>query len=137
MIRTRDAVRRSPAAASIWLTAAEVAVELGCHVETVYAMARTGRLPGARRHGTRSWRFHREELEAYKRGRSALEPEGRPDGPDAPSLPVVEMDGVGAVGLPLARGGVTARDLERLGLLLLGYARLLQQQERRPRQGTR
>ena len=50
------------------MTAQEVAVALGCQVETVYAMARAGTLPGTRWHGTRSWRFHRGEVEAFANG---------------------------------------------------------------------
>ena len=133
MITTRDKLPRPPTAPSIWLTAAEVAAELGCHVETVYAMARAGSLPGARRHGTRSWRFHREELETYKRGRPAAEPEVGPEEPVVALWAAGGIDGGSLADLPLVLGDLTASDLERLGLLLLGYARLLQRHERRPK----
>jgi excisionase family DNA binding protein len=119
------------------MTASEVAAELGCHVETVYAMARASRLPGARRHGTRSWRFHREELEAYMRGRVGPVPDASSRDIET-SLPAErDVDDVGTYGQPHSSPGVTASELERLGLLLLGHAKLLQRQELRPRTARR
>jgi excisionase family DNA binding protein len=131
MTMTHERVSGPLDAATTWMTAAEVAAELGCHVETVYAMARAGHLPGARRHGTRSWRFHREELELYKRGQPAAAPDVAREAPDSQPPAPGGLDDRVAPGFPSLHGGVTAGDLERLGLLLLGYARLLQQQERR------
>jgi hypothetical protein len=49
MTAARSEEDRTPA--PLWMAAQEVAVALGCQVETVYAMARAGTLPGrAARH---------------------------------------------------------------------------------------
>lgn len=132
------AVRRAAegvAAPSAWMTAQGVAAELGCHVETVYAMAKAGTLPGARRHGMRSWRFHREELEAYKRGRS-LQGTQAAQQPHhaalAAGVPAATEPAHVATTLPPVPAVVTVGDIEKLGLLLLGYADLLRRQVPQP-----